>query len=82
VCRDGGIVIDEQVQTSSPGVFAAGDVCCAKALEQASAHWFQMRLWTQVVAAACCCCKAYHVAARIELVLCLLSTLVRSSDQC
>jgi Pyridine nucleotide-disulphide oxidoreductase len=46
--RDGGVIIDEQMQTSVPGVFAAGDVCCAKALEQASAHWFQMRLWTQV----------------------------------
>jgi NAD(P)H-nitrite reductase large subunit len=44
---DGGVIIDEQMQTSVPGVFAAGDVCCAKALEQASAHWFQMRLWTQ-----------------------------------
>ena len=48
-CRDGGVIIDEQMQTSVPGVFAAGDVCCAKALEQASAHWFQMRLWTQVM---------------------------------
>jgi Pyridine nucleotide-disulphide oxidoreductase len=60
-CRDGGIIIDEQMQTSAPGIFAAGDVCCAKALEQASAHWFQMRLWTQVMGQlniSLCCCKA------------------------
>lgn len=37
------------MRTSAPAVFAAGDVCCTTTLEQASAQWFQMRLWTQVL---------------------------------
>ena len=47
VCRDGGVVVDGCMRTSAAGVYAAGDVCRAAALEAASSHWFQMRLWTQ-----------------------------------
>lgn len=44
----GGVIVDERLQSSVQGVFAAGDACAAAALETSGAPWFQMRLWTQV----------------------------------
>jgi len=35
------------METSIPGIYAAGDVCQAD-WGSHSQHWFQMRLWTQV----------------------------------
>jgi len=44
--EDGGILIDDQMQTSLDGVYAAGDVTsCEK--WPINELWFQMRLWTQ-----------------------------------
>ncbi|KAK9845833.1 hypothetical protein WJX81_003814 [Elliptochloris bilobata] len=43
---DGGILVDEELRTSVPGVWAAGDCCTVRAEAQAPL-WFQMRLWTQ-----------------------------------
>lgn len=42
---DGGIAVNELMQTSIAGVYAAGDVVHAN--WQLASHWFQMRLWTQ-----------------------------------
>lgn len=42
---DGGIFVNDMMETSIPNIYAAGDVCFA-GWELAS-HWFQMRLWTQ-----------------------------------
>lgn len=42
---DGGILVNWEMATSLPDVYAAGDVCYA-GWEHAQ-HWFQMRLWTQ-----------------------------------
>uniref|UniRef100_S4RLV9 Pyridine nucleotide-disulfide oxidoreductase domain-containing protein 1 n=1 Tax=Petromyzon marinus TaxID=7757 RepID=S4RLV9_PETMA len=42
---DGGLRVDEQMQTSVPCVYAAGDACSAA--WEPRPHWFQMRLWTQ-----------------------------------
>lgn len=42
---DGGLTINELMQTSIADVYAAGDVVHAG--WQLSSHWFQMRLWTQ-----------------------------------
>ena len=48
---DGGISVDEEMRTSVPGVYAAGDTCTADwtgpAIEDR--FWFQMRLWTQAL---------------------------------
>lgn len=42
---DGGIKVDTAMQSSMPGIYAAGDACT---YTSDSPHWFQMRLWTQV----------------------------------
>lgn len=42
---DGGIFVNDLMETSIGNIFAAGDVCFA-GWEWAQ-HWFQMRLWTQ-----------------------------------
>jgi len=43
--EDGGILVDRHFLTSTPNVYAAGDVCHAS--WATSSTWFQMRLWSQ-----------------------------------
>ncbi|XP_054719303.1 pyridine nucleotide-disulfide oxidoreductase domain-containing protein 1-like isoform X2 [Uloborus diversus] len=43
--EDGGLMVNDQMQTSLKDIYAAGDVCTAS--WSLSEHWFQMRLWTQ-----------------------------------
>lgn len=43
--EDGGFRVDEQMRTSIPDIYAAGDICTA--CWQPSPVWQQMRLWTQ-----------------------------------
>ncbi|KRY14226.1 Pyridine nucleotide-disulfide oxidoreductase domain-containing protein 1, partial [Trichinella patagoniensis] len=45
VADDGGLLIDDQMQTNFEDIFAAGDVCTAG--WEPDPNWFQMRLWTQ-----------------------------------
>ncbi|KRX77854.1 Pyridine nucleotide-disulfide oxidoreductase domain-containing protein 1 [Trichinella sp. T6] len=45
VADDGGLLIDDQMQTNFEDIFAAGDVCTAG--WELDPNWFQMRLWTQ-----------------------------------
>lgn len=40
-----GLLVDWKLETSEPGIYAAGDVCSAG--WDLAEHWFQMRLWTQ-----------------------------------
>lgn len=44
-------------------VFAAGDCCCLEWPERESAHWFQMRLWSQarLVTVSCIECIGARV---------------------
>ncbi|OON16775.1 hypothetical protein X801_07399, partial [Opisthorchis viverrini] len=41
----GGVLVNDQMETSVPDVYAAGD--CAYANWTWAPHWFQMRLWSQ-----------------------------------
>ncbi|KRY46015.1 Pyridine nucleotide-disulfide oxidoreductase domain-containing protein 1 [Trichinella britovi] len=45
VADDGGLLVDDQMQTNFEDIFAAGDVCTAG--WEPDPNWFQMRLWTQ-----------------------------------
>ncbi|XP_023172218.1 pyridine nucleotide-disulfide oxidoreductase domain-containing protein 1 [Drosophila hydei] len=45
LAADGGIKVDEMMNTNLCDVYAAGDVCTAGWPN--GTHWFQMRLWTQ-----------------------------------
>lgn len=45
--EDGGVVVNERMETTAgPDVLAAGD-CCSITWPESDV-WFQMRLWTQV----------------------------------
>lgn len=46
--EDGGIAVDENMETNVREIYAAGDACTVEWAE-ISQHWFQMRLWTQVI---------------------------------
>ncbi|XP_055858422.1 pyridine nucleotide-disulfide oxidoreductase domain-containing protein 1 [Episyrphus balteatus] len=43
--EEGGITVNDMMETSIPYIYAAGDVCHAG--WNLADHWFQMRLWTQ-----------------------------------
>ncbi|XP_011506245.1 PREDICTED: pyridine nucleotide-disulfide oxidoreductase domain-containing protein 1 [Ceratosolen solmsi marchali] len=43
--KDGGYVVDSNMETSEKNIYAAGDVCTVG--WEIAFHWFQMRLWTQ-----------------------------------
>ncbi|GAB6020145.1 Pyridine nucleotide-disulfide oxidoreductase domain-containing protein 1 [Chamberlinius hualienensis] len=45
LAEDGGIIVNEHMQSSEPDIYAAGDACTAG--WKKAEHWFQMRLWTQ-----------------------------------
>ncbi|KAK0428043.1 hypothetical protein QR680_010564 [Steinernema hermaphroditum] len=45
LAEDGGIAVDDHMQTSILDVYAAGDVCTPT--WEKSPQWMQMRLWTQ-----------------------------------
>ncbi|KAI6646534.1 Pyridine nucleotide-disulfide oxidoreductase domain-containing protein 1-like isoform X2 [Oopsacas minuta] len=51
ISTDGGIIIDEEMRTSLPNVYAAGDACTVNWTGSAieDNFWFQMRLWTQAL---------------------------------
>ncbi|KAK3933394.1 Pyridine nucleotide-disulfide oxidoreductase domain-containing protein 1 [Frankliniella fusca] len=67
--EDGGILVDEHMRSSVPGVFAAGDACTAGWAH--AKHWFQMRLWTQArqMGAYAARCMAADAEAEGELPL-------------
>ena len=44
---DKGLLVNKNMCTSIPGVYAAGDACSMFWAEESSPHWFQIRLWPQ-----------------------------------
>ena len=46
MAEDGGLLVDERMQTSVPDVYAAGDVCTLRDLNYGP-QFFQVRLWSQ-----------------------------------
>lgn len=66
VAPDGGILVDRYMQTSLPGVYAAGDVCTAG--WECAELWFQRRLWTQArqMGHWAATCLAAHLAAEAD----------------
>ncbi|XP_005090885.1 pyridine nucleotide-disulfide oxidoreductase domain-containing protein 1 [Aplysia californica] len=55
LASDGGLRVNDKMETSQPHVFAAGDVCTA--CWEHSPHWLQMRLWTQARQMGCYAAK-------------------------
>ncbi|KRX99369.1 Pyridine nucleotide-disulfide oxidoreductase domain-containing protein 1 [Trichinella pseudospiralis] len=45
IADDGGLVVDDQMQTNFEDIYAAGDVCTVG--WNPAPNWLQMRLWTQ-----------------------------------
>mgnify|MGYP001796365624 CR=1 FL=1 len=46
IAEDGGLVVDSNMRTTLPDVYAAGDVCTPSWCSH-SPYWHQMRLWSQ-----------------------------------
>lgn len=53
---DGGILVNEFMQTNIPFIYAAGDICSIN--WPLAKHWFQMKLWTQARQMGCYAAKA------------------------
>lgn len=59
--EDGGILVNEHMQTNLNQIYAAGDVCTVN--WPVAKHWFQMKLWTQARQMGCYAakCMAGHL---------------------
>lgn len=51
MASDGGIAVNDMMETNVLDIYAAGDVCTA--MWEHGDHWFQMRLWTQARQMGC-----------------------------
>eukprot|EP00118_Oscarella_pearsei_P009533 m.55317 g.55317 ORF g.55317 m.55317 type:complete len:511 (+) comp34453_c0_seq3:214-1746(+) len=71
ISEDGGLLVDDQMRTNAPDIYAAGDVCSAG--WKPSSHWFQMRLWSQarqMGAYAGQCMTAHYAGNEISMDFC------------
>ncbi|KAF5298401.1 hypothetical protein FQR65_LT01179 [Abscondita terminalis] len=64
---DGGISVNEFLQTSSSNIYAAGDVCTPN--WDFAKHWFPMKLWTQARQMGCYAAKCMSAHSRKEEIL-------------
>ncbi|KAF2881139.1 hypothetical protein ILUMI_25050 [Ignelater luminosus] len=65
--NDGGILINEYMQTSIKNIYAAGDICAPN--WSFAKHWFPMKLWTQARQMGCYVAKCMSSALNNEEVL-------------
>ncbi|KRZ72222.1 Pyridine nucleotide-disulfide oxidoreductase domain-containing protein 1 [Trichinella papuae] len=71
IADDGGLVVDDQMQTNFDDIYAAGDVCTVG--WNPAPNWLQMRLWTQarqMGAYAGQCMAANFQGKKMELDIC------------
>lgn len=54
--QDGGIFVNEYMQTNLKNIYAAGDACTVN--WPLAKHWFQMKLWTQARQMGCYAAKS------------------------
>ncbi|XP_075211413.1 pyridine nucleotide-disulfide oxidoreductase domain 1 [Lycorma delicatula] len=64
---DGGIKVNEKMETNVEDIFAAGDVCTPS--WDCAPHWFQMRLWTQAHQMGCYAAKTMVASLENETVM-------------
>lgn len=67
IADDGGIKVNEYMQTNLNRIYAAGDICTAN--WSFAKHWFQMKLWTQARQMGCYAAKCMAGVANNEEVL-------------
>ncbi|XP_044268607.1 pyridine nucleotide-disulfide oxidoreductase domain-containing protein 1 [Tribolium madens] len=65
--EDGGLQVNEFMQTSLKDVYAAGDICTAS--WPPAKHWFQMKLWTQARQMGCYAAKCMSAHSKNEALL-------------
>lgn len=65
--EDGGVQVNEYMQTNLPNIYAAGDICSANWF--IAKHWFQMKLWTQARQMGCYAAKSIVGHLNNEVVL-------------
>lgn len=65
--EDGGIQVNEFMQTSLSNIYAAGDICTAN--WTLAKHWFQMKLWTQARQMGCYAAKSMSAHSQNETLL-------------
>ncbi|EFA04075.1 pyridine nucleotide-disulfide oxidoreductase domain-containing protein 1 [Tribolium castaneum] len=65
--EDGGLQVNEFMQTSLKDIYAAGDICAAG--WPPAKHWFQMKLWTQARQMGCYAAKCMSAHSNNESLL-------------
>ncbi|CAD6997150.1 pyridine nucleotide-disulfide oxidoreductase domain-containing protein 1 [Ceratitis capitata] len=66
LAADGGIAVNEMMETNVKNIYAAGDVCTSS--WDPAQHWFQMRLWTQARQMGCMAGRSMGAKLKNELI--------------
>ncbi|XP_017479343.1 PREDICTED: pyridine nucleotide-disulfide oxidoreductase domain-containing protein 1 [Rhagoletis zephyria] len=66
LASDGGIAVNDMMETNVEGIYAAGDVCTC--VWEHGEHWFQMRLWTQARQMGCMAARSMGAKLRNEVI--------------